>query len=136
MVVAIVLTAIVTTLVLTYVGATNNEEEIEKEIYFALLDYGIDETNSIWFKTGFINDYEETDAKLRVEIQILTFKNRTISDRLPVLMETWDIKIEEGATSQNFTGIETINNLYYSLKVSLIVDEKVIDSDYMMINKE
>jgi hypothetical protein len=131
-VIVVAIAAILITQIDRIDGNDDNGVE-EKDIYFTVINYGLDENNSLWFKTGFINDHGEKEAKLRVELEHLIFENRTISDKIPALMETWDITIEEGDSIQEFTEITEVSNIIYSLKISLLVDNKTIGTHYLVV---
>jgi flagellin-like protein len=136
MVVIVVAIAGVLLLQVNKMDNNNANGSEEKDIYFTVINYGLDENNSLWFKTGFINDHKEMEAKLRIELEHLIFENRTISERIPALMMTREIIIEEGESIQEFTEITEVSNIIYSLKISLLVDNKTIGTHYLVINKE
>jgi hypothetical protein len=134
-IVMVICTIIIAFFVYNHVEQIKEKNQIEKNVGFHVMSYKINEEENLDFKILFINDKKETEAKLRIELEMLMFENRTIKETIPTLMTYLDITIEVGETMQEFKDVAKIHNAVYSLKIKLIMDEKEIGTEYFVINK-
>jgi len=131
----IAITIIIACFVYAYVSSME-KKQADDEILFDVIEYEVDNKNRLNLEIGFINDGARAQGKIRIDLDMLEFKNRTVIDTIPILVKTIDINIAEGTTTHEMNNITTLENAIHSLKITFIMGEKDIKSQHFVINKQ
>lgn len=111
----------------------NKTSEQESKILFSILDCKLDENDQLNIKMGFINDHKKQNGTLRIEMEMLIFENRVVTDKIPMFMKSISIIIDEGETIQELNNLTNVYDATHSLKVTLMVNNEKVDTKFLVI---